>query len=110
MGCLKFVGDLARDLRARHIYLINLILQAVIERRNRIRVERVGLDDIGAGFEILPLNGLHDVRLRDIQHVVILAQVLRVLRELGASKSLLVKLLRLDHCAHGAVQNDDPLL
>src|SRR3977135_524568 len=110
MGCLKFVGDLARNLGARHVERVNVILQAVIERRNRVRVERVGLDDIGAGFEILPLNGLHDLRLRDIQHVVGLAQILRMLRELGPSKGGLVKLLRLDHRAHGAIQNDDPLL
>jgi hypothetical protein len=49
------------------------------------------------------------VRLRDIQHIIILAQVFRVLRELGAAKGILVKLLRLDHGAHGAIQNDDPL-
>jgi len=50
------------------------------------------------------------VRLRDIQHVVILAQVLRVLANWEPRKAASVKLLRLDHRAHRAIQNDDPLL
>ena len=110
MRRFKFVGDLARDFRARDIEFMNVMFEAVIERGNRVRVECVGLDDVGAGFEILALNRLHDLRLRDIQHVVILPQVPRVLQELGAAKRRFVKLLRLDHRAHGAIQNDDPLL
>src|ERR1700730_7842305 len=109
MSCIEFFDDLAGDLPARHVKRVNVILKAVIQRRNRIRVERIRLDDVRAGFEVLPLNGLHDMRLRDIQRIAVLAQVLRVLRERRASKGGFVKLLRLDHRAHGAIQNDDPL-
>ena len=55
------------------------------------------------------LNRLHDLRLRDVQHVEVPAQVPRMVRELRAAKRRFVQLLRLDHRAHGAVQNDDPL-
>ena len=105
-----FVGHRARDFRARDVEFMNVFFEAVIERGNSIGVKRVGLDDVGAGLEILPLNGLHDARLRQIQHVKVSTQVARVLQKLRAAKRRLLQLLRLDHRAHGAVQNDDPLL
>jgi len=86
------------------------MFEAVIERGNSVGVERVGLDDVGACFEVLALNRLHDARLRDVQHVEVPAQVSRVLQKLRTAKRRFVQLLRLDHRAHGAVQNDDPLL
>src|SRR5713226_9706089 len=110
MGRVELFDDLASDLRARYIKFVNVMFEAVIQRRNCVRVERIGLDDVGAGFEVLVLNGLHDARLRDIQHIIVLTQVLRVVGKLGTPKSGLVKLLRLNHSAHGAIQNDDPLL
>src|SRR5258708_2427828 len=85
-------------------------VEGVVQGRNSICVERVGLDDVGASFEVLTLNGLHDGGLRDVQDVEVPAQVARVLQKLRTAKSLFLKALRLDHGAHGAVQNDDPLL
>ena len=105
-----FVGHRAGDFRARDVQFVNVMFEPVIERGNSIGVERVGLDDVRAGFEILALNGLHNVRLRDVQHVEVPAQVARMVRELRAAKRRFLQLLRLDHRAHGAVQNDDPLL
>ena len=105
----RSVGHLTGDFCTRDIQLKNVILEAVIERGDSVRVERVGLDDVGARFEILPLNGLDDMRLRNIQHVEVPPQIARVVQESGAAKRRFVKLLRLEHRSHGAVQNDDPL-
>ncbi len=110
MRGFKFIRRLPGDFCARDIQLMNVIFEAVIERGDPIRVERVGLNDIRARFEILPLNRLHYARLRNIQHVEVSPQVARVLQKLRAAKRRFFKLLRLDHRPHGAVQNDDPLL
>jgi hypothetical protein len=110
MRGFEFIGHLAGDPRARDIKLVNVILEAVIERGNRVRVECVGFDDVGAASRYCALDGLHDLRLRDVQHVEVPAQVARMLQKLRAAKSRFLQLLRLDHRAHGAVQNDDPLL
>ena len=110
MRGFKLVGHLPGDFRARDVQFASVMFEAVVERGNRVRIERVGFDDVGARFEIGALNGLHDARLRDVQHIEISAQVARVVRELRAAKRRFVNLPRLKHRAHGAVQNDDPLL
>ncbi len=110
MRRLVFVRHRACNLRARHVEFVNVVFEAVIERGNSIRVEGIGLDDVRAGFQVLPLDGLHDARLRDVQHVEVSAQVARMIHKLRAAKRRFLQLLRLDHRAHGAVQNDDPLL
>ena len=111
MRGFEFVGDLPRDFRARDVEFVDVIFEAVIQRGNRVRVERVGLDDVGAGFEILrvesPARSCGCVMFSTSK---LPAQVVRVLRELRAAKRRFVQLLRLEHRAHGAVQNDDPLL
>ena len=104
-----FVSHRARDFSARKVEFVNVFFEPVIERGNSIRIECIGLDDVGRPRD-RALNGLHDARLRDVQHIEIPAQVARVLPKLRASKSRFVQLLRLDHRAHGAVQNDDPLV
>ena len=69
MRRFEFIGDFAGDPRARDIERMNVMFEAVIQRGNRIRVKCIGLDDVGAGFEIRALNRLHDVRRRDVQHI-----------------------------------------
>ena len=87
MRGFEFVGDLAGDSRARDVERVNVIFEAVIQRGNRVRVERIGLDDVRAGFEICALNRLHDLRLRDVQDVEISAQVLRDASGIGSRET-----------------------
>ena len=96
-------------MRAGHIKRVNVLLQPVIRHGNRVGIERIRLDDIGAGLEILPVNGLHNFRLRDIEQIVVLAQVFGMIQELRAAKGFLVQLQGLNHGAHGAVDNGNPL-
>ena len=77
--------------RAAQIQLVGVRLQAVICHRDRCRVERVGLDDIGAGFEILNVNGRDQVRLRDAQQIVAALQIAAVIGESLAAKFLFVQ-------------------
>jgi hypothetical protein len=57
----------------------------------------------------LPLNILHDARLRDVQHIVILTQIFGMIQELRAPERRFLQALRLEHGAHGAIQDHDPL-
>ena len=86
-----------------------MILQFIIGHRDRGGIERIGLDDIGAGFEVLQIDRRDQVRLGNAQDVVATPQVARMSGELGAAKRLLVELVALDHRAHGAVENSSPV-
>ena len=46
------VGGRARELRRRDVHLVGELLHAVVGHGDALRVERVGLDDVGAGLEI----------------------------------------------------------
>ena len=87
MRGFELVGHRARDFRAREVQFVDVIFEAVIGHGNCVGVERVGLDDVGAGFEILPLNRLHDVRLREVQHVEVSAQIARVLQRIACRET-----------------------
>ncbi len=73
-----------------------------------MRVERVRLDDVRAGFEIQAVDVLDDRRPGDIQQVVEAFEVPAVpIRETRAAKRRLIQLALLDHRAHRAVNDDD---
>jgi hypothetical protein len=52
---------------------------------------------------------LDDVRLRDREEIVAAANVARVIREPLAAIVALAEPVRLEHGAHGTVEDDDPL-
>ena len=61
------------------------------------------------GLEVLAMDGLDDLRLRQAQQVVVALQILRPILEPLPAKAGLVQFVGLDHGAHRAVENDDAL-
>ena len=58
--------------------------------------EAVGGDDVGAGFEISPIDAGDGVRLRDGQDVIVALQIMRMIGEAPAAKIRLVETITLD--------------
>ena len=81
----------------------------VVALRDRGSIERVGLDDVGTSHEVLLVDASDDVRLRQIEDVVVASQVRVMVCEPFAAVVLLHKLVLLDHGAHGAIDDEDPL-
>ena len=75
-----------------------------------MRVEGVGLEDVGAGIEVGRVDVVDDLRLRQRQEVVVALQIVRPAREAFAAIIFLGELVALDHGAHGTVQDQDSLL
>ncbi len=80
-------------------------LHLVIGKRDCLRIERVGLDNIRTGFKILPMNLFDDRWLRDIQQIVVTFEILCPVLEPFSPKGRLIQLSLLDHCPHGTVQD-----
>ena len=104
------VRYLARDARRGEVHLRDDPLESIVGLRDRRRVEGVGLEDVGAGFEVLRVDLAHDVGTRERQQVVVAAEVLVEVPEPLAAELRFRELVALDHRAHGAVQHEDALL
>src|SRR5437016_1531640 len=72
------------------------------------RTERVGLDDVGASFEVLRVDFLDDFRLRQKKKVEAALEIFTspIAKPFSAIIGLR-KFVTLDHRAHGAVEHDD---
>jgi hypothetical protein len=104
----KFVGDAPRDLGGGPIDGCHRAFELILGHRDRGRVKRIGLDDVGPGLEILPMDVLDDVRASQAQEIVAAPQLFRVIGELRAAKVGLFQLMLLDHRPHRAVEHEDP--
>ena len=82
-------------------------LQSVVGERQRLRVKGVGFDEIGAGFEVLPVDCLDESRLRQAKQVVQPSEVFVPVIESFAAVGRFVELVLLHHGAHGAVKDHD---
>ena len=82
-------------------------LQAVIRQRKRLRVESVGLNQVGAGFEVLLVNFLNEPRLREAEQIVQTLEALVPVLESFAAICQFVQLVLLHHGTHRAVEDDD---
>ena len=70
--------------------------------------ESIGLDDVGAGLEILGVDFFDHLRLGQLQQLeVALEMFRRMLRETSAAIFFFRKPVALHHRAHGAIENDD---
>src|SRR5690606_27141413 len=81
------------------------ILHVVIGHGNARGIERVGLDDIGAGVQVGAVNGTDRVRLGNRQQIVVAFQVTMPVGKTLAAVGRLVEAMLLDHGAHGAIEN-----
>ena len=83
------------------VQLVGAVFQLVLGQDDPGAAEGVGLDDVGAGFEVLAVDVLDDVGPRDVEDfgTVLAPQVVGLDGE-GR---------RVDHGAHGAVEDEDTL-
>ena len=79
----------------------------VVGLRHARGAEGVGLDDVGAGGEVLLVDLADDLRARQRQQLVVAFHVLRDIRESCAAILRLAQFVALDHGAHGTVQDQD---
>ena len=100
-------GRRARELCAVAVELIGEVRHVVVGLRDRGRGERVGGDDVGAGAQIVGVDVLDRLRLRQDQQIVVAADVAVKIRKTLAAEGGLVILQALDHGAHGAVEHQD---
>ena len=104
---LHGVGGAARQPCALAIELIGEFGQIVIGLRDRGRGEGVGGDDVGAGPQILGVNGFDRLRLGQDQQVVVAAQIAVKILEARAAERGLIEIEALDHGAHRTVQHQN---
>ncbi len=103
------VGRGPGEPRGGDVDLVHERLQAVVALGDGVRVERVGLDDVGARLEVLAVNAADHVRPRQHEHVAVALEVVRMPGELLAAEVRLLELVALDHRAHRAVQDQEAL-
>ena len=77
------IGRLARELGRGDVHLIGDVLQPVIGLADGLRVEGVGLEDVGARFEIGAVDLADDLGLGQHQEVVVALEI--VVRSLKRS-------------------------
>jgi hypothetical protein len=77
--------------------------------RDGLAAERVGLDDVGAGLEVLAMDVEDHVGPRQHEQVVVALQLAAVVREARAAEVTFLQLAPLDHRPHRAVQDQDAL-
>jgi hypothetical protein len=104
------IRRLARKPRSGEVEFADERLHPVIAHRGCIGVEGVGLDDVGAGREKLPVDVLYDFGPRDRKQIIIALDVPFPIAKARAAIIVLAKPAGLDHRTHRAVQQHDALL
>src|SRR5206468_1514330 len=61
------VGNFAREFGCGKVEFVGAVLELVVGQRDPRAAEGVGLNDIGAGFQILTVDVLYDVGPRDVE-------------------------------------------
>ena len=92
------------------VELVRELLHAVVGQGDRGGVERVGLDEVRAGLEVLAVDRGDDAGRGDAEQVVVALHVARPVGEALAAVARLVGAVPLDGGAHGAVEHQDALL
>ncbi len=98
-----------RDPGRRHIHLMDQVLHVIVGLRNPGGAESIGLDDVRAGGQVLFVDLLDHLWLRQNQQLVVALDVVREIPETVAPISRLVQLVALDHRAHRAVEDQNAL-
>ena len=95
------------EARRGYVHLVGDVSQSVVVLGNGRCAEGVGLDDVGAGLQVLLVDVANDVRSRQHEQVVVAPEVDRMAGEAFAAKTGLRQLVVLDHGPHRAVQDQD---
>ncbi len=96
-----------RQARAFQVQFIRQRFERVVRLHDRRAAERVGLDDVGAGCEILMVDLADHVGPRQDQQVVVPLHILGVILQPLAAEIRLGQRVALDHRAHRAVEEED---
>ncbi len=107
LGGGEFVGRRACQAGRGLVDLEGQLRQAVLGHGDRGAVEGVGLDDVGAGGEVVAMNAGDHLGLGQAQQIVEALQILRVFGEALAAKIGLRELEALHHRAHRPVEDED---
>jgi hypothetical protein len=97
----EFVRGLARQFGRTPVQPRGVVLQSIFGQHQRRAAERVRLNHVRAGREIATVHIQHDVGPGP--HQVLIASLERVAAEIRRPQ-----IRPLQHCAHRAVENDDP--
>jgi hypothetical protein len=104
------VDRLAGRPRRRDVDFVRERLGAVIRLRDARGVERVRLDDVGPGRQVLPVRGLDHVGATQVQQLVVALDLARPVVEALAAILLLREPVRLQQRPHRPVDDEDPAL
>ena len=63
----ELVGDFARELGGGEVEFVGAVLESVLGEHDPRAAEGVGLDDVGAGFEVLAMDVLDHVGPGDVE-------------------------------------------
>ena len=107
---LVAVGCRTSEAGAFEVHLVDVLLESVIGLRDARRGEGVGGDDVGAGLEVFAMHLRDELRLRQAEDVAVVAQRFGVIAEPLAAELLVGETFVLQHHAHRAVEDHDPLL
>ena len=109
-GRLGRVGGVAGEPRGRDVEVADgRRVEAVVGLGDAGRGERVRAEDVGAGIEVAGVDRGDGGGLGQAQQVAVAAQVARVVAEPLAAEVGLAEPVRLEHRAHRAVEDEDPL-
>ena len=106
---MRDIGRRARKPGAFAVQLVRNARHAVIGLRNAGGGKRIGRDDVGAGAKVGEVNVAHLLRLGEDEKIVVAAYLAIPGVEARAAVALLVEPERLNHGAHGAVENENAL-
>src|SRR5207244_11191354 len=98
----------ASYLGAGDVELVYELLEPVIGLRDRVAAERVRLDDVAAGREILIVNVGDDLGPRQVEQIEIAAHIAIVFRETVAPEVRLREPMALHYRPHRAIEEEDP--
>jgi hypothetical protein len=90
------------------VQLVRERLHAVVGQRDALRIERIGLDEVRAGFEVPAVDRGDRFGLGQRQKIVVALEVATPVGEPLTPILRLAERVRLNHRAHRAVEQQDP--
>ncbi len=103
------VGHLAGDTRALDVELVNQRFHAVVGLGYLRGVERVGLEDIGAGVQVGFLDRGDHIGAAEQQKIVVAFDIAWPIGKARATIVVFLEAVTLDHSTHAAVEDQDAL-